>query len=120
MHAAASSSPDATQPRRLPRNPDGIEMIFLTVLLTARDAADVPRVRELLAEAMRKSRTEPGCVRFDVYHSSAEPRRFTLVEHWASQEALDAHRLAEAYTHIYKPHVMPLVDREGHPGTLLD
>lgn len=95
-------------------------MICLTVLLTAKEAGDVPRIRELLTQAMRKSRLEPGCLRFDVYHSSAEPRRFTLVEHWASQEALDAHRLAEAYTQIYKPHVMPVVDREGHPGTLLD
>ena len=95
-------------------------MICLNVLLTAKDPADVPKIRDLLGQAMRKSRAEPGCLRFDVYHSSAEPRRFTLVEHWASQEALDAHRLAEAYTQVYKPHVMPLVDREGHPSTLLD
>ena len=95
-------------------------MICLHVLLTAKDAADVPTIRDLLSQAMRQSRAEPGCLRFDVYHSTAEPRRFTLVEHWAGQEALDAHRLAEAYTRIYKPHVMPLVDREGHPSTLLE
>ena len=95
-------------------------MICLTVLLTAKNPADVPTIRELLAQAMRKSRAEPGCLRFDVYHSSAEPRRFTLVEHWENQDSLDQHRLAEAYTQIYKPHVMPLVDREGHPGTLLE
>jgi quinol monooxygenase YgiN len=95
-------------------------MIALTVLLTAKSPDDIPSIRDHLAQAMRSSRGEPGCLRFDVYHSSAEPRRFTLVEHWASQEALDAHRLAEAYTQIYKPHVMPLVDREGHPGTLLE
>ena len=95
-------------------------MICLNVLLTAKDAADVPRLRELLARAMRLSRAEPGCLRFDVYHSSTEPRRFTLVEHWADQEAIDAHRLAEAYTTMYKPQVMPLVDREGHPSELLE
>ena len=95
-------------------------MICLNVLLTAKDSADVPKIRDLLAQAMRKSRAEPGCLEFDVYHSSAEPRRFTLVEHWASQEAIDAHRLADAYTTIYKPQVMPLVDREGHPSTLLE
>ena len=53
-------------------------MICLTILLTAKDAADVPRLRDLLTQAMRKSRAEPGCLRFDVYHSSADPRRFTL------------------------------------------
>jgi len=95
-------------------------MLCLTILLTAKDAADVPRLRDLLGRAMRLSRAEPGCLRFDVYHSSAEPRRFTLVEHWESQAAIDAHRAAEAYTTIYKPLVMPLVDREGHPGELLE
>ena len=95
-------------------------MICLTILLTAKDAADIPRLHDLLAHAMRKSRGEPGCLRFDVYHSTAEPRRFTLVEHWADQAAIDTHRLAEAYTTIYKPQVMPLVDREAHPSTLLD
>ena len=94
-------------------------MICLNVLLTAKDPADVPKIRGLLEQAMRLSRAEPGCLRFDVYHSTAEPRRFTLVEHWADQAAIDAHRLAEAYTTIYKPQVMPLVDREGHPSMLL-
>lgn len=95
-------------------------MITMNILLTVKAAADVPKVRELLTEAMRKSRQEPGCDRFDVYHSQADPCRFTLVEHWASQEALDSHRQAEAYTNIYKPQVIPLVEREGHPVTLLE
>jgi quinol monooxygenase YgiN len=95
-------------------------MICLTILLTAKDAADIPLLRDLLVQSMRKSRGEPGCLRFDVYHSTAEPRRFTLVEHWADQAAIDAHRLAEAYTTIYKPQVMPLVDREGHPSTFFE
>ena len=95
-------------------------MICLTIVLTAKDAADIPRLRDLLVQAMRKSREEPGCLRFDVYHSTAEPRRFTLVEHWADPAAIDAHRLAEAYPTIYTPQVMPLVDREGHPSTFLE
>ena len=95
-------------------------MLCLNVLLTAKDPADVPKIRELLTAAMRQSRAEPGCQRFDVYHSNADPRRFTLVEHWESQAALDQHRLAAAYTEIYKPLVMPLIDRESHPATLLE
>lgn len=95
-------------------------MLCLNVLLTAKDPADVPKIRELLTAAMRQSRAEPGCRRFDVYHSSVEPRRFTLVEQWENQAALDQHRLAAAYNEIYKPHVMPLVDREAHPATLLE
>ena len=94
-------------------------MLCLTVMILVRDPADVPRVRDLLSQQRRGSLTEPGCLKFDVYHSTVEPRRFVLVEHWASGEALEAHRLAEAYTTIYKPHVLPLVDREGHPSELL-
>lgn len=94
-------------------------MRCLTILLTVRESADVPAVRDHLVRAMTLSRREPGCERFDVYHSEAEPRRFTLVEHWASPEDLERHRSAEAYTQVYKPLVMPLVEREGHPSVLL-
>jgi quinol monooxygenase YgiN len=94
-------------------------MLCLTIFLTAKDAADVDTIRELLTEAMQSSRHEPGCLRFDVYHSTADVRRFTLVEHWQDQAALDAHRTGAAYTGIYKPRVMPLVEREGHPSELL-
>ena len=94
-------------------------MICMNIILTVKDERDIEVVRDLLGEAMRKSRNESGCERFDVYHSQTEANRFTMVEHWASQEALDAHRQAEAYTTIYKPKVIPLVERVGHPVTLL-
>ena len=57
-------------------------MIYLNVLLTAKDPADAGRVKELLAETARRSRTEPGCTRFEVYHSQADRRTFLLVERW--------------------------------------
>ena len=46
--------------------------------------------------------------------------RFLLAEHWESQAALDVHRTATAYTTIYFPQVLPLVNREPHPCTLLE
>ena len=95
-------------------------MICMNIILTVKEERDVGVVLDLLCEAMRKSRNEPGCGRFDVYHSQSEPNRFTLIEHWVSQESLDAHRQAEAYTTIYKPQVIPLVERVGHPATLLE
>jgi hypothetical protein len=42
-----------------------------------------------------------------------------LNEWWESQAALDQHRTAEAYTTIYKPQIMPHVDRDGHPCDLV-
>ena len=92
----------------------------MNIVLTVKEERDIETVRDLLAQAMRKSRDESGCERFDVYHSQSEANRFTMVEHWSSQEALDAHRQAEAYTTIYKPQVIPLVERVGYPVTLLE
>jgi quinol monooxygenase YgiN len=79
----------------------------------------VNQVRELLVEAARNSRAEPGCARFEVYHSTADPTKFLLNEHWESQAAVDGHRQGFAYTQIYQPKVLPLVTREGHPSNLL-
>ncbi len=95
-------------------------MISLIVLLKVKQAADVDVVRQLLAQAGQLSRQEPGCQRFEVYHSQADPQQFVLCEHWASQEALDAHRQAQAYTTIYQPQVLPKIDRQGHPSTLVE
>lgn len=95
-------------------------MVYLNVLLKVKDAANVGKVRELLIQQGQLSRQEPGCARFEVYHSNTDPTRFVLNERWESQAALDAHRLAQAYTQIYQPQVLPLVDREGHPCALLE
>ena len=95
-------------------------MLYLNILLTVKDVADVPKVKELLTEAGKLSRTEPGCVRFEAYHSNNDAARFFLFERWESQAALDEHRKGQAYTTIYQPQVLPLVTREPHPSTLLE
>ncbi len=94
-------------------------MIYNNVLLTVKDAAQIDTVAKLLIEQGRLSRQEPGCARFEVYHSNADPKVFILVEQWESPEALDVHRTAKAYKEIYQPQVLPLVDRTPHPSTLI-
>ncbi|MDZ4819012.1 MAG: putative quinol monooxygenase [Planctomycetota bacterium] len=94
-------------------------MIYANIWLTVKDAATVDQVRELLSEQGRLSRAEPGCARFEVYQSQNDATRFLLVERWESQESLDLHRTAHAYTTIYQPQVLPLVNREPHPSQLV-
>jgi quinol monooxygenase YgiN len=94
-------------------------MLYLNIWLTVKDPAQTAQVRDLLAEQARLSRQEPGCVRFEVYHSNNDPSKFLLHERWESQEALDKHRTALAYTTVYQPKVLPLVNREPHPSTLV-
>ncbi len=95
-------------------------MIILNILLTVKNPADVPKVRELLTQAGRLSRQEPGCIRFEATQSTNDETRFFLNEFWADQAAIDGHRKAEAYTTIYQPQVLPLVNREPHPSVMLE
>lgn len=95
-------------------------MYCLNVILTVKDAARIDEVAGFLARAGRLSRAEPGCLQFEVCHSETDRRVFILCERWESEAALNAHREAEAYTTIYKPHVIPLVDRTPHPCRILE
>src|SRR5215470_13950297 len=94
-------------------------MLYLNILLTVKDPGDVEKIRGLLAEQARLSRQEPGCNRFEVYQSNNDPTRFLLTERWESQATLDTHRTAKAYTTVYQPQVLPLVNREPHPSTIV-
>lgn len=95
-------------------------MIYINVVLTVKDPKDVAEIQGLLTEQSRLSRQEPGCLRFEVYHSQTDSKVFLLNEHWADQSAIDAHRKAKAYTTIYQPLVLPRVDRVPHPSTLIE
>lgn len=95
-------------------------MLYINVQLRVKDSADIGKVGELLQAHGRLSRAEPGCVRFDVYHSKSDPAVYLLCEYWDTEASLDQHRLAEGYLTIYKPQVIPLVDRTPHMCDLLE
>ena len=95
-------------------------MVHANIVLTAATEKDVDELRELLRKQGRLSRAEPGCVRYEVYQSQADPKVFMLYEWWESAAALDVHRTAPAYTEIYKPKVLPRVTRVAHPSDLIE
>ncbi|MCX7419637.1 MAG: antibiotic biosynthesis monooxygenase [Planctomycetia bacterium] len=95
-------------------------MVYNNVVVTVKDGRDIDEVKSLLLEQTRLSRLEPGCERFELYHSQSDAKVFILVERWNSAEALDQHRLAKAYVEIYKPKVLPKVDRTPHSCALLE
>lgn len=37
---------------------------------------------------------ESGCLQYDLFADASDENKFVLVEHWASQDALDAHEQA--------------------------
>ncbi len=95
-------------------------LFAINVWLTVNDPVHVDAVRHALAEAVRLSRVEDGCERYDVYHSESDPLRFLLVEHWASKADWESHRERHAFQAIYKPQVLPRVNREAHVATLVE
>ena len=94
-------------------------MFYINVWLTVNDTKDVLRVRDLLSQCCAGSRAEDGCVRFEVYHSEADSRKFLLCEHWRSKEDWEIHRTRQTVQKIYLPQVLPLVTREPHVSTLV-
>lgn len=94
-------------------------MIHLNVVLTVRDAADIPFVRSTMTELGRLALKDAGCVRFEVYHSQSDRRVFFLNEIWENQASLDAHRTTQAFTETYMKTVVPKLDRTPHPCDLL-
>jgi quinol monooxygenase YgiN len=95
-------------------------VFYINVWLTVNDAVNVARVRDLLSRCQAGSRAEDGCVRFEVYHSEADARRFLLCEHWRSKQDWEEHRTRQTVTEIYLPQVLPLVTRDAHPSSLVE
>jgi quinol monooxygenase YgiN len=95
-------------------------MFAINVVLTVKNESDTDRVRELLTQCGRLSRSEPGCLRFEVCDSQDDPRVFILVERWESEQAWQDHKQRQAVQEIYLPQVLPLVDRVPHISTLLE
>ncbi len=47
--------------------------------------------RTLLRDFATSSRTEPGCIAYDLLEVEGEPGRFMTFETWADQGAMDTH-----------------------------
>ena len=94
-------------------------MIYNNVMLKVKNAADVEAVAELLSEQARLSSEEPGCARFEGYHSQADHLQFLLVEQWNTESDLARHKEAKAFTELYLPKVIPLVERVPHLSHLV-
>jgi quinol monooxygenase YgiN len=94
-------------------------MVYLNVVLTVKNSADVSFVRSTMTELGALARKDAGCVRFEVYHSQSHPNTFFLVEQWEDEASLDAHRKTKAFIETYMKTVVPKLDRVPHMCDLL-
>lgn len=92
---------------------DWIDMSLLhTAHLTVRsDSIEAFRLR-LARHASTSLERESGCQRFDFYQDREEPTRFLLIEVYADDEALEAHRVAEHYLAFRRDVADWVVDRK--------
>jgi quinol monooxygenase YgiN len=71
------------------------------------DVAPDPRVAPMLTALAEAGRKEPGNLRFDVVQHTMRANHFTVIEHWRSHQALDAHAAAQS-TRRYRDELQPL------------
>jgi quinol monooxygenase YgiN len=65
-------------------------MIYLLAHLKARPG-DHPELMEAAKTMITATRTEPGCILYDLNTSITDPQSMIFVEAWESREALTAH-----------------------------
>jgi quinol monooxygenase YgiN len=61
----------------------------------------------LLNRLAEESRKDPGCLRFDVVQNPTRANHFTIIESWASAQALEGHAAA-GHTRKYRDEVQPM------------
>ena len=62
-------------------------------------------VREELFKLMAPTRSEPGCIVYDLYQSTDDKQTFMFYECWMSKRDLDEH--------LQKPHIKAFMDKAG-------
>lgn len=66
--------------------------VILTGFLICRSLEEGDRVSAMLADHIRLTRAEPGCLIFEVIRSMADPVRFAVREVFACRADFDAHQ----------------------------
>ena len=72
--------------------------VRLTGFLRCRTLEEADRIAPHLAEHIRLTRAEPGCLSFEVVRSAADPTCFAVSETYVDAAALEAHRARAAGT----------------------
>lgn len=68
----------------------------------------IDEVRELLSTLVEPTRTEPGCITYDLLQNRNDPTDFTFVEEWASESDLDSHSMSDHLKEL-RPKLEPFV-----------
>jgi quinol monooxygenase YgiN len=95
-------------------------MIALAVTWMAKPGHET-EVADLFVKLTRASRTEPGCLMYQVHRHKSEPGRFFIYEQYTDEAGLDAHRAAPHFLQYAKGELPKIAERlEGNLYDPLD
>jgi quinol monooxygenase YgiN len=60
----------------------------------------VEETKNVLRGLIEPTRAEEGCITYELLQSTEDPTRFTFVEEWTGDEALDAHFSTPHIQHV--------------------
>lgn len=75
----------------------------MTFKLIAEDFIQLDKIDVVLPlykELVVKTRTEAGCIAYDLYHDYKQQGHFIFIEEWVDREALDLHVQSEHFQRL--------------------
>jgi len=81
--------------------------ITKNVFFVAKDDS-INELKYLLETMVEASRTEEGCLLYNIYQTDNDPKTFVVIETWESESALDGHKNSAHYKY-YKANFEPFV-----------
>jgi quinol monooxygenase YgiN len=79
------------QPSRLATHEDTMNEKLMVIAHARAKAGREAEARELLLGLVAPTRSEAGCIDYDLHQSVDDPARFVFYENWATAAALEAH-----------------------------
>ena len=73
-------------------------MIRLNAFFTLKEGASTEDVLAITNELVAKSRQDEGCLGYDLFQSTTNPKVFMFCESWENAEVLDKHSAAPHFT----------------------
>lgn len=78
----------------------------MTIRIVARAVARPPSrqaLQDALAASIGPTRSEPGCLRYELMQSTTDPNEYVMLEEWRSE--------ADVAGHMHTPHVRLLLEQ---------
>ena len=69
----------------------------IVATVTIKDAADKDAIEQALFAVVDGTRTEEGCISYELHQDINNPMIYVFVEVWKSQEAIDIHNATEHF-----------------------